>query len=248
MIKLDFNVNYKYEELLRFIEANEIEKLKCILENNKELYIKGNINSEYDLFEAAIKFNNLSALHVLFNSIEDCKNLGYVLIESYYNTNNKEKPNTNNSLINNCISLKKLIKTSILYADVNIFVYILSRFNIKSMHLPVSIIEDIFNNYKLDHIKYLISYCIDFKYLKSLKYTFYNKKQEYENDLTENILFNTKEKDNKSSVFNINTYIENDKFNKICFINSYNYYIIKYKSGSGLQYSLNQQQKILSFL
>lgn len=253
MAKPVLKVKYKYEEVIRILENNELEKLKCILENGKSLIIQ-NCGDENDFFKLCIKYCNLPALHLAFDLI---------LNSSCY----KQSSNQN--------SILQLLQYTLVHGDVSFFIYITKRFNISYQHFSKSFVEEIFNSSHLDIISYLLCNT-NFKYKLSKNMILCesnssdnaNPSNIIDDDLCEFtgfasqqlhhekwIYFNcldreyfTEEDEEKGNIVNLDPWIVRDKLHRIAFLRSMKFFLIKHKSPFSLPYSPEQQKKILSYI
>ena len=224
-------VKYSYNELNRLIEFNDVDKLQEVLLINTDLLRK---TEEFDIIKTAIKLNNLPALHLIIDIIENSNELS---IEYAFSQQ---------------ASLHSLLNLSIECSDCNIFIYIMNRFKISIRELSFQYINKIFEKNRFEIIQYLLT-TTNFRYKMHSSYvmtkdTTYNDQFIYYN--CENIDTSklTSEDEEKYNIYNISSWIKNDKLKRIAYIKAWKYFVIKYKSGLGINFCPNQQKKVLKYI
>lgn len=233
-------IKYSYEELINCIECNDIDKMKDILNETNILHKRK--NEDNDLLKVAIKFNNLYAVNFILDFLES---------ESCYYRNN-------NSQIIPQTSLSSLLFYIIENSDSDVFIYFMQRFKLDFRTIDSVIIKAVFDKENLTKLQQHVLTSTDLRYKINSKYALSIENSETLSSLRNNNIYfnctdldlsdNSDDFDQKNNILDLNQFINKDKYKRLVFIRTWKYFLIKYKSAYGVNFTLQQQRKIIKYM
>lgn len=260
-----FKLTSKYTEYIKYIEQNEIDQLKDKL--NQSLLEKREAE-EFELIKFALKMNNQPAVNVILSFYETIS-----VFEIPFQCSVQQV--TVQSLIGYAIDYSTIEIFIFLLKRLRIEVNNIDNLLIKKIFERgrYSFIEYLLMNsgfkYKISK-KYLVDcsflcssivysgLSLDVQYIKDKeKEKEKDKENDKENqlnvekDLNSYCYFNcgsSLEYDNDESIFNLDEWIVKDKSRRLLIIRAFKYFLVKYKSGAGHNFSIRQQKKILKYI
>lgn len=228
-----FKLEASLEECIFALEQNNIDNLKQLLINNQFLLVFDSLENN-KLMQQSIKFNNISAFHLMLELMNKVKNNIYI-----------------SSKCHHILRLSELLSLAVDYSSHHIFIYLIKRFNLKSKDLSIPLIDRIFENRSFYIIDYLLNNT-DFKYKVKRCYLFKEEIKSKEED--EFVYFNCDNESERSEAYVLadqnseSNKVIKDNFYVLGYFKTLKFFSAKHKSIIGLDFSESRQNKILKFM